>query len=391
MQRNRILRDQPHAPYRIAGAGIYSVKPGAFPGPAGVFGLQVEARSLLHRFAVPVFISGIVIAALDGCHQPPSPNVMATVNGKEIMSADVEKYYRASLGENPQQPSLEQANIVRLNILHQLIEDEILQQRAAKLNLAASDEDVNAKLTEMKAPYTQEEFDKQLKDRNITLDDLKRDLRRNLTKDKLLNKEIESKINITDADISNYYMAHKSEFNLIEPQYHIAQIVASAVPVQSGPNLQASKAPSEGDAKKKIEVLYNRLRSGEDFGAVAMQYSDNSTNSSNGGDMGFVFESQLHRDPAAYSAIIKMKAGEITEPIPVFDSGHVMGYAIYKLLSREPAGQRELNDPRVQQTVRQFLRESHAQLLKNAYLEKLHDEAIVRNYFADQILKNSAQ
>ncbi len=133
-----------------------------------------------------------------------------------------------------QEPSPEQADIVRLNILQQLIEDEILQQRAAKLNLAATDEDVNAKLTEMKAPYTQEEFDKQLKQRDITLDDLKRDLRRSLTKEKLLNKEIESRINITDSDISGYYTAHKAEFNLIEPQYHLAQIVASAGPASAG-------------------------------------------------------------------------------------------------------------------------------------------------------------
>jgi hypothetical protein len=61
---------------------------------------------------------------------------MATVNGKDILRAEVEKYYKASLGDNPQEPSTEQANIVRLSILHQLIEDEILQQRAAKLNLA---------------------------------------------------------------------------------------------------------------------------------------------------------------------------------------------------------------------------------------------------------------
>jgi peptidyl-prolyl cis-trans isomerase SurA len=67
-----------------------------------------------------------------------------------------------------------------------------------------------------------------------------------------------------------------------------------------------------------------------------------------------------------------------------------MGYAIYKLISREPAGQRELNDPRVQQLIRQGLRDGHAQLLKNAYFEKLHDEASVHNYFADQILKEGA-
>jgi peptidyl-prolyl cis-trans isomerase SurA len=354
--------------------------------------LQVEARFLQHRFAVPILTCGLLIAAIAGCHRPPSPDVMATVNGKDILRADVEKYYKASLGDNPQEPSTEQANIVRLNILHQLIEDEILQQRAAKLNLAASDEDVNAKLTEMKAPYTQEEFDKQLKQRNITLDDLKRDLRRSLTKEKLLNKEIESKINITDSDISNYYLAHKSEFNLIEPQYHLAQIVASAVPMQQAPNLQSNKAPSETDAKKKIETLYNRLRSGEDFGVVAMQSSDNANNAANGGDMGFVYESALHSEPDAYNAISKLKTGEITDPIPVYDGagpGHrTVGYAVYKLLSREPAGQREINDPRVQQTIRQFLRESHAQLLKNAYFEMLHDQAAVRNYYAEEILKN---
>jgi len=319
---------------------------------------------------------------------------MATVNGKDILRSDMEKYYKASLGDNPEEPTQEQANIVRLNILHQLIQDEILQQRAARLNLAASDEDVNAKLIEMKAPYTQEEFDKQLKQRNISLDDLKRDLRRSLTQEKLLNKEIESKINITDSDISSYYGAHKSEFNLIEPQYHLSQIVASAVPVQ-GANLQAGKSPNEGDAKKKIETLYNRLRSGEDFGAVAIQYSDNANNASNGGDMGFVFESALRSEPDAYNAISKLKPGEITEPIPIYDNGgpghRVMGYAVYKLLSHEPAGQRELNDPRVQQKIRQFLRESHAQLLKNAYFEMLHDQATVRNYYAEQILKNGGQ
>jgi peptidyl-prolyl cis-trans isomerase SurA len=329
------------------------------------------------------------------CHRSPAPDVMATVNGKEILRSDVEKYYQANLGDNPQTPSAEQANIVRLNILHQMIEDEILQQRAAKLNLAASDEDVNAKLTEMKAPYTQEEFDKQLKARNLTIDDLKRDVRRSLTKTKLLNKEIESKINITDSEISNYFAAHKSEFNLIEPQYHLAQIVVTGAPAQQAGNLQNNKASGDADAKKKIQALHNRLESGEDFGAVAMNFSENANTASNGGDMGFVAESALHSEAEVYNAISKLKPGQTTEILPVYDGagpGHrTVGYAIYKLISREAAGQRELNDPRVQQLIRQGLREGHAQLFKNAYFEKLHDEAKVHNYFADQILKQGAQ
>jgi peptidyl-prolyl cis-trans isomerase SurA len=347
------------------------------------------------RYASLILLSAALFVPIAACHRTPAPDVMATVNGKEILRADLEKYYKANLGDNPQTPSNEQANIVRLNILHQLIEDEILEQRAAKLNLAASDEDVNAKLTEMKAPYTQEEWDKQLKARSITIDDLKHDLRRSLTKTKLLNKEIESKINITDNEISDYFAAHKAEFNLIEPQYHLAQIVVTGAPAQQTGNLQNNKASGDADAKKKIQTLHNRLDSGEDFGAVAMNFSENANTASNGGDMGFVAESALHSDPEAYNAISKLKPGQISEILPVYDPNggahHAIGYAIYKLISREAAGQRELNDPRVQQLIRQGLREGHAQMLKNAYFEMLHNDAKVHNYFADQILKQGAQ
>jgi peptidyl-prolyl cis-trans isomerase SurA len=319
---------------------------------------------------------------------------MATVNGKEILRSDLDKYYAASLTDNPQQPSAEQAEIVKLNILKQMIDDEILQERAAKLNLAASDEDVNAKYTEMKAPYTQEDFDKLLKQRNLTEADLKRDMRRELTKTKLLNKEIESKINITDAEIASYYAAHKAEFNLIEPQYHLAQILVTGGPSQQTGNLQNNKASGDADAKKKILTLQNKLQNGDDFGAVAMQFSEDANTNSNGGDLGFVAESNLHSNLEAYNAISKLRPGQITDVIPISDGagpGHrTLGYAIYKLIGREPAGQRELNDPRVQQAIHQLLHEGRAQLLKNAYFEKLHDEANVHNYLADQILKEGA-
>jgi peptidyl-prolyl cis-trans isomerase SurA len=359
--------------------------------------LQVEAFFPAHaRFAIIVAFSVAVFAPLDGCRPSPPPDVVATVNGKDILRSDLDKkykIYRANQGETPQEPSAEQADVTRLELLKAMIDDEILQQRAAQFNLVASDEDVNAKLTELKTPYTQEEFDKQLKQRNQTLDDLKRDLRRALTETKLLNKEIESKINITDAEISGYYAAHKAEFNLIEPQYHLAQIVVTASPGQQTGNLQNSKAQGEPDAKKKIQTLHNKLDNGEDFAAVAMMYSEDANTNSNQGDMGFVPESQLHSNPEAYNAISKLKPGQFTDVLPIYDNtGHrTIGYAIYKLIAREPAGQRELNNPGVQQNIRQGLREGHAQLLKSAYFEMLHDKAKVRNYFAEQILKEGAQ
>ena len=61
----------------------------------------------------------------------------------------------------------------KLELLGSLITNEIMLQRAEKLGLQAVDADVDAELNKMKAPYTKEEFDKQLADRNMTLDDLK--------------------------------------------------------------------------------------------------------------------------------------------------------------------------------------------------------------------------
>ena len=338
-----------------------------------------------------LFIGGALLPGIAGCHRTPGADVVATVNGKEIQRADLERYYLASMGENQQKPTPVEANIRRLQILHGMIDDEILQQRAAKLNLAATDDDVNAKLTEYKAPYTQEEFDKQLQARNITLDDFKRDIRRSLTKDKLINKEIESKINITDSQITAFYNQHKSDFNVVEPQYHLAQIAVTTSPAQQTNNLQNNKASGEADAKKKIETLHNRLESGDDFGSLAMNFSENPNTASNGGDMGFVRESDLRVDQQVYDAVSKLKPDQFTDVLPVSDGsgpGHkIIGYAIYKLLQREPAGQRELNDPNVQQTIHQTLHESQKQLLQNAYFEMLQDDAKVRNYLAEQILK----
>jgi len=356
--------------------------------------LQLEALFPARRRSAVILIGSALLLAAAGCHHAAGPDVVATVNGKDILRSELDKYYTASLSDPNQQPSHEQADMQRLNILRSLIDDEILQQRAAKLNLVASDEDVNAKLTEMKTPYTEEEFNKQLAARNITLDDLKTNIRRSLTKTKLMNKEIESKINVTDAEISTYYNAHKAEFNLPEPRYGISQILVSGNPPQQNSNQQAKHAPNEAEAKKEIEAIRGRLLSGEDFGQLAAQFTENPQFAQNGGDMGFVTETQLHQDPEVFNAISKLKPDQITDPLPVYgDPTHkqVIGYQIFKLNSREPAGQRDLSDPRTHEFIRQGLRDRKAQLLNTAYLETLHDQANVKNYFAEQVLKNGAQ
>jgi peptidyl-prolyl cis-trans isomerase SurA len=351
-------------------------------------------RSFCHvSFAVALILTACLLPVV-GCNRGHSADVVATVNGRAIMRTDLDKAYQAQLGEAPQQRQLpqEQADSLRLNVLRVLIDYEIAEQRAAKMNLTATNEEVDAKFAEFKAPYTEEQFQERLKANNQTADDVKHALRRNITIDKLFNKEINSKITVTDADVANYYNQHKVEFNLRETRYRLAQILVTDQPAAQPGNLQNSKATNDVEAKRKIQALKNRLDSGEDFGTIASNFSEQPETAPNGGDMGFVGESQMHADPAVFNAVTKLKPGEMTEILPLLDgeSKKPVGYAIYKLLSRDPPGQRDLNDPRVQQQIRQQMREGRSQLLKNAYLEMLHDQAKVENFFAEQIFKNDA-
>jgi len=341
----------------------------------------------------------MALAGVSGCAKEHGPDVVAMVNGKPIMRADTERLYKTNLGESKQEPPKDQADNVRLNIVREQIDEEIVDQRAAKLNLTATDDEVETKLAEMKAPYTQEEFDQRLKSEHLTLDDLKKEIRRSRTEEKLFNKEINSKINITDADITKYYNAHKADFDLIEPRYHLASIAVTPQPApaqqqQQPINMQNSKATNDAEAKKKIEGLHSRLESGEDFGTLAANWSEDPNTSSNGGDMGGIVESALRRQPEVFDAINKLKPGQITPvlALPAGPGSNKVGiYYIFKLIDREAAGQREINDPRVQQTIRAELRQERSTLLKNAYIEMLRDQAHVENYFAEEIFKNGAQ
>src|ERR1044071_7692495 len=104
--------------------------------------------------------------------------VMATVDGRKIYREEVDKYYRTQTAGSAQQPAGEQSTSLRLSILRQMIDNEILMHRAEKLGLLATDDEVERRITELKAPYTNEEFDARLKEKQITLDDFKREIRR---------------------------------------------------------------------------------------------------------------------------------------------------------------------------------------------------------------------
>lgn len=329
-----------------------------------------------------VLLSGAL--AVVSCKSSVGPNVAATVNGRPITYSDIDKAMAAqglNAGKNPKD---DQGVGLRLETLRTLVDNEIVFQRSEKAGLTAVDADVESKINELKAPYTQEEFQKQLSAKKMTIDDLKTQVRRELSIQKLFAKEIGSHISISDVDVANFYNTNKAQFNFPEARIHLSQILVTPSPDPNVRNLKSDKAQTDDQAKNKIAMIEARLKQGEDFGQLAQAYSEDSNSAPNGGDMGFVPQSALDRaNPELRKLILDLPSGQITRVLHTPE-----GYRILKVISKEPAGQRELNDPRVQQSIRETLINGKDQLLRAAFYETARNEAKVVNYYAESILQN---
>jgi peptidyl-prolyl cis-trans isomerase SurA len=334
--------------------------------------------------AVPVVAAALALAACS--HKPPA-NVAAEVNSHAITYDDLNKTYQSQYAQQADRFTEDQIMAQKIDVLSNLIINEIMLQKAEKLGLNAVDSDVDAEVAKMRAPYTKEEFEKTLADQHITLDDLRKNVRSKLTVDKLLNKEIASKITITDADVKSFYEANKPSFNLAEPAVHMAQIFVTPFPDPNVHNLKNSKAQNDKEARTKIEDIFARLKRGEDFGMLAQNYSEDASSAPNGGDMGFVKESDLDKaNPELRKMVFSLPNNGVSG---IIHTGE--GYRILKVISKEPAGQRELNDPRVQQNIRETLINSKDQVLRAAYYETARNSTKIENYLCRSVVENAGK
>src|SRR5215471_11605208 len=200
--------------------------PGSFivnPSDSRLHGGGILLTQTLGRWG-DLLIAGLAIALLaSSCNRSESDkDVLAKVNSYKVLRSEVDKAYQRQIAGAPQKPLLEQDRIMRLQLLEQIINLQLYLQKAERLGIVVTDEEVESRVSQDKAPYTKEEFAKKLQEMGYTEDEYRDEIRRRLTIEKLLNKEIRSKVSISDADIQTFYNQYKSQFNVIEPQYILA-------------------------------------------------------------------------------------------------------------------------------------------------------------------------
>ena len=339
----------------------------------------------MNRNIAMLLVALAALLQLSCKHKAPA-GVAAEVNGHAITNGELERIYQTQYPEPIEGSNEDQVMTQKLDLLGRLITNEIMWQRAEKLGITATDAEVETEVNKTRAPYTKEEFDKTLADRHMSMDDLKTQIRRELTVNKLINHEITSHISISDVDVANFFNANKAQFNPAEPTVHMAQILVTPAPAPVR-NLKNSKAQNPNEARAKILDIMRRLQQGEDFSMLAQSYSEDPDSTPNGGDMGFVPTSGLEKlPPDVKKQIDAIQPGSISGIVQMPD-----GYRIIKVFEREPAGQRELTDPRVQQNIRNTLMNRKEQMLSAAYNESAHNSAKIVNYLAQQVLETAGK
>src|SRR5438093_9476334 len=215
------------------------------------------------------------LLGVSSCSSPSkaSADVVARVNVKDITSAQLEKQYQNRLNGAEQPPSAEEAEDLKLQVLNQMINDQILLEQASAAGLSATDAEVDVKFNEFKNQYTEDKFKDLLKEQKMSTDDIRNELRKSITIDKLVNKEITSKISVTDAEIKNFYEKNKDSFNLPE-SYHIAHILVTPVAYPDLRNGKNYDAKSPDEAKQKSARLLKEVQGGRDFATVAKESSE---------------------------------------------------------------------------------------------------------------------
>jgi peptidyl-prolyl cis-trans isomerase SurA len=352
-----------------------------------------SARTLVRYQHVLSTLSGVAIACatLAACRATPSTPVAASVDtwavvdGRAITRNDVEKAYRRT-HDASQALSEEEALTAKLNLLNDLVLQDILLAKAAALKIDISQSDLDAAYANVSKNLPPEAYQQELARRNLTDDDMRKDTRRQLLTQKVLEQEVGSKIAVTDREVADFFNANRGQFNVAEESYHIAQIVVTPVRDAQRANTTGDDATTPQEAAAKTQMLMDRLKAGASFADLAAGYSEDPESAPRGGDLGLVPVSRLKQAPPPLrDAVLGKEPGAVS----LVTAGGT--HTLVLVVAHEPAGQRDPSMPQVRQRITDTIRGRKEQLLRTAYLAAVRNEAVVVNYLARRLVDSQGK
>ena len=324
-------------------------------------------------------------ACASGGSQTKTNEVAATVNGRNIMLSDVERTLNQQTGGKPAALNQLQLAQARLQILDNLIQREVLFQRAEREKVMPTDAQIETAIASQRQGMTAEDFEKTLAAQNLNMEILRSEARKNLAISALQNKYT-GQINISDREVEDFYNANRNQF-VNQRGVELAMIMVD--PADNSAQGITDDAKNETDAKLKIDNVYQQLQGKADFASVARAKSEDYNSVPAGGDIGFATEEDLKSNnfpPELISNMFgPMQIGDYTQPVR-FSNGK---WYIFKLAAKRLQTENlTLESPGVRQQIAQGLTNQRKQILNAALLETAMNEARIVNTLAANMLNN---
>lgn len=254
--------------------------------------------------------------------------VIALVNSEPILYSEVEEQLSLLVASRRLDPN-DSTMVVeaRKQVLDQLIEERIIVDYAAKQGINVTDEQIapqiDAAIAEAKERFGDDaRFQSELARQGLTLDALRERYRTEMRKEamaqRIIEREIRSKVKVTDADVDTFYANNKNDLPIRPTTYDLSHILVVPKP----------DATRRAAARAKASRALQRLESGETWDAVCTSASEDPNAKATKGDLGMAREGDF--DPAFEAAVRDLEPGQRSGVVET-----LAGYHIIELLARD--------------------------------------------------------
>ena len=280
----------------------------------------------------------------------PTEGIVAEVNGKPItLEVFQAKYDHFTKRIHLPESSPEAVRELKVSFLNKIIETELLKQEADLRRLVVSEEELDHEINLLKEDYPKDTLNEALERIGMKLEEWKKDRMEKLLIDKLIDKEIDSVIHVSDQDVEKYYNANKKEFQ--QPLMVRARQIVVA---------------NEDEARS----IRSRILKGEDFAEMAKRFSL-SPDSEQGGDLGTFAKGQM---PEEFDKVVfRYRVGSISRVVK-----SPYGFHIFKVEERIRPRTQTLEE--VSEQIRKKIFQARQESFFNEWLSQLKDQAQITLY-----------
>ena len=289
--------------------------------------------------------------------------VVAVVNQEIITLSEVEKRVPPVKEEIVTRDRLEKQERIQgvwREVLERLIEEKLIDQEVKKSGVKVSSKEVEAAVEEVKRRNgaTQEELERALAVEGLTLETYKKQIEKSIQRQRLINLSVKVEEKAGENDLREFYQKNLSRYRTNET-YRPAQILF-IIPKEATPE-------EIREIRKRCEKVLEKIKKGEDFGEMAVLYSEDTSNRDHG-DLGFFKKGELL--PVFEREALRLKVGEVSGILRTEFAFHII-----KLLDRK--GMEPLSFEEVKEKVRVDYYEAEMEKAFKQFLSTLKEKSVI--------------